>query len=95
MPDERLGYNHEYNKTTLNLPGINLGTARDPEWFAASDLLILPHQIYRRPVPDHLTDTMLKRAAMIPAECIPLIEQVFDFLKISVPDNTGEASFVS
>ncbi|KAI4917316.1 hypothetical protein J4E90_003823 [Alternaria incomplexa] len=75
-------YPKEFKDETGALPGINLGIPSDKEWFAAGKLQILRHQIYRRPVPDHLTDTMLKRAALTPKEGVPLIDNVFDFLKI-------------
>jgi hypothetical protein len=75
------------------LPVINLGTPRDKKWFSPSKLAIVPHQIYRRPVPNHLTNTMLTRAAKIPAEFVPIIKWVFDFLKINDPQGT-ETFFV-
>jgi hypothetical protein len=91
---DNLEYHHTYSKVIKELPVINLGTPRDKKWFSPSKLAIVPHQIYRRLVPDHLTDTMLMRAAKIPAECVPIIKRVFDFLKINDPQGT-ETIFVS
>ncbi|KAL1799385.1 hypothetical protein ACET3X_003422 [Alternaria dauci] len=68
-------YPDEFKEEKGNLPGINLGTPRDKEWFAPAKLKILPHQIYRRPIPDILIDKMLKRAAMIPHDGVHLIDK--------------------
>jgi len=91
----RAAYGHKYDESTKGQPGINLGTAQNKAWFAASKLRILPHQIYRRPVPDHLTDDMLKRAAKTPAESEALVKSVFGFLSIDGPVGPTATSFVS
>lgn len=50
--------------------------------------------MYRRPVPDHLTETMLERAAKVPTESIDIIKGVFDFRKIRPVATSPEAAFV-
>jgi hypothetical protein len=90
-----IAYHGEFANEKGELPGINLGTPRDKEWFAAAKLNILPYQIYRRPVPDHLTDVMLKRAAKTPEEGVPLINDVFNFLRIRDVLGSDSVSFVS
>ena len=90
-----LAYPKEFKDETGALPGINLGIPSDKEWFAAGKLQILRHQIYRRPIPDHLTDTMLKRAALTPKEGVPLIDNVFDFLKIKQALGSDSVTLVS
>jgi hypothetical protein len=88
-------YKHRYGKETQAQPGINLGTAQNTAWFAASKLRILPYQIYRRPVPDHLTDGMLKNAAKTPAESETLVRDVFRFMNVQDRSAKGFTSFVS
>jgi hypothetical protein len=89
-----IAYPEEFRNETGKLSGINLGTPRDKEWFAAGKLKIIPYQIFRRPVPDHLTDVMLKRAVKTPKEGVPLIENVFDFLEIKKIVGSDSPRFV-
>jgi hypothetical protein len=89
-----VAYPKEFKNETGELSGINLGTPRDKEWFAAGKLKIIPYQIFRRPVPDHLTDDMLKRAVKTPKEGVPLIENVFDFFEIKKIIDSDSPRFV-
>jgi eukaryotic translation initiation factor 2C len=48
------------------LKAVNLGNKANPSWFAPEHLRIMPYQVYRRPVPDHLTSDMLAIANNTP-----------------------------
>jgi hypothetical protein len=44
----------------FDMKAVNLGNKEDKSWFAPEHLHILPYQLYNRPVPDHLTKSMLR-----------------------------------
>ncbi|KAI4671213.1 uncharacterized protein J4E88_009246 [Alternaria novae-zelandiae] len=54
---------------------VNVGTATDPVWYAQEHLRIVPYQIFRRPVPEHLTSSMVNQAALNPGVAQTLIER--------------------
>lgn len=58
----------------LGQPAVNVGTTADPIWFAQEQLRILPYQIYRKPVSEKLTGSMVKEAAKIPKHGRAFIE---------------------
>jgi hypothetical protein len=51
----------------FDLKAVNLGNKENESWFAPEHLKILQYQLYSRPVPDHLTESMLKIANRTPA----------------------------
>jgi eukaryotic translation initiation factor 2C len=57
-----------------SMPAINVGTSIKPTWIAPELLHILPYQLYKRPVPDHLTHYMLNEACKHPRDSRSLIE---------------------
>ncbi|KAL1606847.1 hypothetical protein SLS60_004256 [Paraconiothyrium brasiliense] len=53
---------------------INVGSETNKIWYAQEHLRIIPYQIYTRPVPDHLTGSMVNTAARDPNVARTLIE---------------------
>ncbi|OAL44588.1 Piwi-domain-containing protein [Pyrenochaeta sp. DS3sAY3a] len=84
----------QYQITLKNpeLAAINCGTRTNPMWYPPEQLQIVPYQMYRRKVPDKLTEKMLKVAALPPNQTRALIEH--EGLRNLVHDlGTGAASF--
>ncbi|PSN65856.1 Piwi-domain-containing protein [Corynespora cassiicola Philippines] len=54
---------------------INVGDKTHPVWYAEQHLRIVPYQLYKRPVPDHLTGSMVNIAAHDPDHSRNLIEK--------------------
>lgn len=73
---------------------MNVGTWDQPVWFAPEHLRILPYQIYKRPVPDHLTRGMLDVACQPPERSKALI-QMEGLKNLGVDVATGLVSLVS
>lgn len=63
-----------YTLTHPDLPAVNLGRRDKPEWYAPEHLQIVPYQLYKRTVPDHLTKSMLDVARRLPDTNRALIE---------------------
>jgi eukaryotic translation initiation factor 2C len=55
-------------------PAVNVGSDKDPVWYAQEALRIIPYQMYTRPVPDSLTGAMVQKAAYHPSQSQWLIE---------------------
>jgi eukaryotic translation initiation factor 2C len=59
----------KYHEPTFYQPGLNPHILNKSEsWFAPEHLKILPYQLFNRPVPDHLTESMLEIANRTPAQ---------------------------
>jgi eukaryotic translation initiation factor 2C len=89
-------YKHVFNDVTAELPAINLSTTHGETWYSATHLKILPNQVYRRPVPDALTDVMLNKACRPPQDNKERLEtELFDFLELShrPPGNNSPVPF--
>jgi eukaryotic translation initiation factor 2C len=56
------------------LKAINVGTAADPVYYPGEYLEIMPYQIYKRLLPGHLVESMLKQAANLPTQSRRLVE---------------------
>jgi eukaryotic translation initiation factor 2C len=54
---------------------VNVGTDDEPVWYAQEHLRIVPYQLYKRPVPEHLTSSMVNQAALDPDVARTLIER--------------------
>ncbi|KAF2867614.1 hypothetical protein BDV95DRAFT_597829 [Massariosphaeria phaeospora] len=70
-----------YLRTTFNQhinpdrKAVNVGNANNQIWYAQEHLRIVPYQIYSRPLPEHLTGSMVTQAAKTPEQGRALIEQ--------------------
>ncbi|KAF1918354.1 ribonuclease H-like domain-containing protein [Ampelomyces quisqualis] len=65
-----------YNVKAQNssMPAINCGTTDRPKWYLPEKLQILPYQLYKKLVPEHLTSAMLAVALHHPTATRALIE---------------------
>ncbi|KAF1951180.1 Piwi-domain-containing protein [Byssothecium circinans] len=59
---------------TPQMPAINVSTRDKAVWLAPEHLHILPYQLYKRPVPDHLTRFILDEACKHPQASRAMIE---------------------
>jgi eukaryotic translation initiation factor 2C len=76
------------------LPAINCGTDDRPLWYPPEKLKILPHQLYKRQVPDTLMASMLEVASHHPRTTRALIE-LEGLRKLGLEPGAGLQPFVS
>jgi eukaryotic translation initiation factor 2C len=76
------------------LPAINCGTDDQPLWYPPEKLKILPHQLYKRQVPDALMAGMLQVASHHPRTTRALIE-LEGLRKLGLEPGAGLQPFVS
>lgn len=91
-------YKHDFTEAQQKLRAINLSTTQDKTWYSATHLRILPHQVYRRTVPDSLTVVMLRRACRVPEDNrnrLDGMDGLFNYLVLdaSEPDNKSYIPF--
>ncbi|KAF2122712.1 ribonuclease H-like domain-containing protein [Lophiotrema nucula] len=85
-------YQHSFTAQESTYPAINLGTLVDPSWFSPTHLMILPNGVYRKPVPDDLTESMLNAACRTPDVNKGLVERMFQHLRVGSLDSSGFAA---
>jgi hypothetical protein len=76
------------------MPAINCGTDENPKWYLPENLRILPYQLYKRKVPEHLTSGMLGFSCHPPYTSRALIEHE-GLAQLNLTPGAGLAAFVS
>ncbi|CAN9251435.1 unnamed protein product [Alternaria alternata] len=68
---------------------VNLGSRHDPRWYCPEDLIVLPYQMYKGPLPETITAGMLDVACHVPFDAAALIDvEALETVEIPKDANT-------
>ncbi|CAN9252449.1 unnamed protein product [Alternaria alternata] len=68
---------------------VNLGSRHNPRWYCPEDLIVLPYQMYKGPLPETITAGMLDVACHVPFDAAALIDvEALETVEIPKDANT-------